>query len=199
MGTAPYVTLDVIVLVVAAALGGCASDPPRAVSMAMLASTDPSIVDRGRYLVHGPAHCSSCHSDVMRAATAPPMADSVLAGGRRFELGILGTFVAANLTSDATTGIGAWSDGELFAVLRTGRNRSGRPLAPLMDTVGMSDDDLMAIISYLRRLPPVSMPQERAPISLIGAFVLSAVFGQPLHDSPPPPSSSGLRDIQLGA
>src|SRR5262245_41450999 len=107
MRTAPYRTLDAIVLVIATAFAGCAIAPPWAVPTEAQASADPFVVERGRYLVHGPAHCSTCHSDVRLDANASPMTDT-LAGGKRFDLGILGTFVAANLTSDASTGIGAW-------------------------------------------------------------------------------------------
>ena len=50
------------------------------------ASKDPAVIERGRYLGHGPAHCASCHSTPERAhpekvATAP------LSGGLEFDMG----------------------------------------------------------------------------------------------------------------
>ena len=53
----------------------------------LTASTDSAVIERGRYLVHGPAHCSSCHvstfDDMIRSDRGEPVA---LKGGVSFPL-----------------------------------------------------------------------------------------------------------------
>ncbi|WOB10213.1 c-type cytochrome [Piscinibacter gummiphilus] len=158
------------------------------------ASADQGSVERGRFLVHGPAHCATCH-----AGTADgPAASAPLSGGRTFDLGLLGSFVAANLTGDASTGLGAWTDAELYRVLRTGRNRQGRPLAPLMDTTGMSDQDLLSIVAYLRSVPRVRHETGASEIGLMGRVALHWVIGTPVH-APPSASDASTDHAALGA
>jgi mono/diheme cytochrome c family protein len=150
----------------------CASVPERASGDFIRASDDPAIVERGRYLVQGPAHCPSCHGERM-------------SGGRRFNLGPLGVVVAPNITSDSVAGIGALSDAMLVRSLRYGVSRAGRPLIPIMPFAELTDRDLQAIISYLRRLEPVS---EAAPVndfSWIGSLAVR-VFLEPQGPTKPP-------------
>src|SRR5688572_8504704 len=93
-------------------LAGCVtSDIPSSQSFGIRASSDPHIVERGRYLVQGPGHCASCHGDL-------------LSGGRVFDLGPAGTIVAPNITSDAAFGIGSMTDDEIVRSLRYGISRS---------------------------------------------------------------------------
>jgi mono/diheme cytochrome c family protein len=87
------------------ATAACAAMVPPQPSFGIRASADPALVERGRYIVQGPAHCVSCHGDD-------------LSGGREFELGPLGTVVAPNISSDAAAGIGALSDDALVRALR---------------------------------------------------------------------------------
>lgn len=151
----------------ATACATLASDP-EASGTDVTASEDPTVIARGRYLVHGPAHCAECH------ATPGDPTSAGLGGGRVFDLAPLGRFVAANLGTDRDVGLGGWSDAEIARVLRTGRTRSGRQIAPLMQYESLSDADLQAVLSYLRTLPssPRSVPQSEP--SLLGRFVLSA-------------------------
>src|SRR5262249_3643155 len=83
-------------------------------------------------------------------------------------------------------GIGAWSDVDLVQVLRYGRTRAGRPLAPLMEFQGLSDADLRAVISYLRTLPPDPRPAPPSEPSVIGELALRALFGAQMTTQPRP-------------
>ena len=85
------------------------------------------------------------------------------AGGRDFKLPG-GTVRSANLTSDAATGIGNWSEETFIARIRA-HGMTGADAVPLkggdMQTVmpwtmyaGMTDDDLKAIFSFLKTVPP---------------------------------------------
>src|SRR5688572_22142077 len=94
----------------------CASVPEHASDDAIRATHDPEVIERGRYLVLGPAHCSSCHG-------AQGREEQTMSGGRRFDLGPLGTVVAPNITSDPVAGIGAMSDAMLVRSLRYGVSR----------------------------------------------------------------------------
>lgn len=120
------------------------------------ASTDPAVIARGRYLVYGPAHCQQCHGLDDRNAVALLAQETPLSGGMEFAMGPIGTSWAANLTPDPETGIGGRSDGELARAIRSGVMHDGR-LSMLMNFSGarLSDQDLVAVISFLRSQPPV--------------------------------------------
>ncbi|HYR29869.1 MAG TPA: cytochrome C, partial [Thermoanaerobaculia bacterium] len=83
------------------------------------ASRDPKMIERGRYIAYGPAHCVNCHvpnsqNDDLRAGAKPP-----LIGGHVFK-GPFGSITSPNLTPDRETGIGRYTDAELARVLRHG-------------------------------------------------------------------------------
>ena len=78
-----------------------------------------AIIERGRYLVFGPAACAYCHVPreqwgVLDAGTQLP-----LSGHHLFRLPC-GEIYSANLTPDPATGIGGRTDGDLARVLRYG-------------------------------------------------------------------------------
>jgi mono/diheme cytochrome c family protein len=156
---------------------------------ALAVATDPDVVDRGRYLVHGPAHCSNCHvstlEELVRADAGEPMP---MKGGLSFPLGPVGTLTMANLTSDPETGLGRYTDAQLFRMLRHGIKPDGTAsLWPLMPFQHMADDDLVAIVSYLRTLPPVHNPVAPARYTLMGRAVRTfAPPFQPVLGHEPP-------------
>lgn len=69
--------------------------------------------NRGRYLVEGPAHCSTCHTP--RGVLMQEKSDQWLAGAR------VGPWYAPNITPDVTSGIGSWSQQDLVTYLKTGK------------------------------------------------------------------------------
>ena len=121
------------------------------------ASTDPVVIARGEYLVYGPAHCVECHVSNFAeydrwAETGVPVP---LAGGYEFPIGPLGTLYSKNLTPDPDTGIGRYSDPQVARMLRHGVRPDGQASIPLLMPFGnMSDDDIVAILSFLRTQPP---------------------------------------------
>jgi mono/diheme cytochrome c family protein len=128
-------------------------------------STDSAVIERGRYLVHGPAHCSSCHvSSIKELVLSDQGANVPLKGGVPFPMGPLGVISPANLTPDATTGIGRYTDGQLFRMMRHAVKPDGTAsIALMMPFWNMADSDLVAVVSYLRSLNPeyneVAAPQ----------------------------------------
>jgi len=75
-------------------------------------------------------------------------------------VGPWGTSYTANLTPDSATGIGAWSEDVFIKTLRTGKHlgqENGRSILPPMpwyNVAKLNDQDLKAIYTYLRTLPP---------------------------------------------
>jgi hypothetical protein len=71
-------------------------------------------------------------------------------------LGLQLAAVAANITPHRTQGIGEWTDDEIKTAITQGISRNGRKLAPIMAFPyyqNMSDEDLDALIVYLRSIP----------------------------------------------
>ena len=134
---------------------GCASNAVLDRDDGIQSTKNPEIIERGRHLAYGPAHCASCHGDPDHLDELRAGREIPLSGGRVFELGPLGSMVAPNITSDPATGIGARTDEDLVRHLRYGISADGRALAPLMPFQDLTDEDLQAIISFLRTLPPV--------------------------------------------
>jgi len=72
-----------------------------------------------------------------------------------------GVSFAINLTPDNSTGIGEWSETNFIQALRTGKHQgqpNGRAILPPMpweNTKAMTDDDLKAMVAYLRSIPGV--------------------------------------------
>jgi mono/diheme cytochrome c family protein len=124
---------------------------------ALKTSTDSTIIARGKYLVNGPAHCVSCHvSGFSDFVDGDKGKDVPLQGGVRFGMGPLGGMYTRNLTPDPKTGIGRYSDELIFRMMRHGIRPNGLASMPvLMPFFNMADEDLVAIVSYLRSLPPV--------------------------------------------
>jgi nicotinate dehydrogenase subunit B len=108
-------------------------------------ATKSAAWNRGAYLVEGLGHCGACHSP--RNALGAEKAEAYLAGG--FAEG----WEAPALTSLSQAPI-PWSEGELFAYLRTGESRfhgvAAGPMAPVVkELAALPDDDIRAMAIYL--------------------------------------------------
>jgi mono/diheme cytochrome c family protein len=113
-------------------------------------------VTRGAYLVHA-ERCGLCHTPINRTGISRGD-DWYLAGGMRVEAYPQGVFITRNLTSDPETGLGHWTEAQIAAAIRTGRTPN-RTLniwgMPWMFFHGLTEDDALAIASYVKTLPPV--------------------------------------------
>lgn len=143
---------------------------------AVQVSQDPEVIERGRYLVHGPAHCAECHSGSDRDHPEQVLTEP-LHGGLEFDMGPLAVTWSANLTPDKETGIGRWTDQQVARAIRTGVLPDGR-LSFFMglSAARLSDDDLSAVVSYLRSLPPVKNEVPRGVWRPLGKVLLQYVF-----------------------
>jgi mono/diheme cytochrome c family protein len=155
-------------------------------------SSDPDIIARGKYLVHGPAHCAGCHVSSFDDFIAVDAGqDLPLKGGVVFELGPLGAISPANLTPDKETGIGRYSDGQLFRMMRHAVKPNGQAtLAVMMPFWNMADDDLVAVVSYLRSMEPVANEVMDPKWSFMGKIIKTyAPTFKPIMDPNPPKSA----------
>lgn len=155
-------------------------------------------IERGRYLVTT-GGCADCHTPLRMGAKGPePDPDRHLSGhpqalvipaavqppagpwlaviavsGTAFS-GPWGVSFAANLTPDAETGLGRWSENDFIQTLRTarhlGRGREVLPPMPVAAYGQMTDADLQAIFAYLKSLPPIrnQVPSPIAPTAAAG-------------------------------
>jgi len=119
----------------------------------------PERLARGEYLAGALTGCEDCHSEhdftTLDAAIVPGRA---YVGAEIIMKGLPGRVVAPNLTGDAETGLGNWSDDEIARAIREGIGRDGRALFPMMPYghfAHMSDEDLASIVVFLRSLAPV--------------------------------------------
>jgi mono/diheme cytochrome c family protein len=139
------------------------------------ASTDPAVIARGEYLVYGPAHCIECHGANYDAVQKLGEGQKLpLAGGLRMPVGPLGVVYSKNLTPDPETGIGRYSDGQIARMMRYAIKADGRAtIEPMMPFGNMSEDDLAAVISYLRAQTPVRNQVPGNEWTLMGKIVKS--------------------------
>lgn len=177
-----FVTLAVgvgVLAVVAAALTSYVllawNRPVRRPIVAMTAPRDAQHVARGKYLYESSMLCWDCHS-----AGEAPGPGQPQSGGREFDMTHVGPgfgFVyGTNVTSDPDTGVGAWSDGELVRAIREGLGRDGRVIFPVMAYQfyhGVSDDDALSLVAYMRTLPRVRNRVPAARLSFAAKAILA--------------------------
>jgi mono/diheme cytochrome c family protein len=151
-------------------------------------STDPAVIARGEYLVYGPAHCVQCHGSADSLQKLAAGEQVPLSGGVRLALGPLGAVYARNLTPDPETGIGRYTDAQVARMMRWSIRPDGRStVEPMMPYGNMSDDDLVAILSYLRAQPPVRNAVPQNEWTTMGKVVrtFSPVFKPRAEINPP--------------
>jgi mono/diheme cytochrome c family protein len=110
-------------------------------------------VKRGFYLVTI-GHCMECHTPVVNGRR--DLVGSLGKGGFKF-LGPWGESVSRNITSHKDKGIGAWSDAAIKRAITQGVRADGSRLKPPMGYewyARMNDEDLTAMVAYLRTVPP---------------------------------------------
>lgn len=113
--------------------------------------TKSAELNRGAYLVEGPAHCAECHSPRDFTGGIPP--DGRFAGGFDGE----GKNFIPNITQHSD-GIAKWSQAEILEMLATGYtpdDKVGPPMSEVVANTGkLSDADRNAMAAYLKSLPP---------------------------------------------
>jgi mono/diheme cytochrome c family protein len=151
------------------------------------ASSDSSVIERGRYIVRDLAPCASCHGDPAQRQAYIAGADVPLSGGFLFDIPP-GQFYTLNLTPDNETGLGNVPDRAIARALRYGVGRDGRALLPFMEMQGLSDDDLVAVVTYLRTQPPVHNVVPPHHFNVMGKIIKATMLAKPVGPATPPPA-----------
>ena len=152
-------------------------------------AADPAAVARGKYLVTI-ASCHDCHTPGYFLGK-PDLARYLGGSDVGFELPGLGTFLGPNLTPDKETGLGNWTDAQIVAAIQTGVLPDGRMLAPIMPYhafANFTPQDVQAIVSFLRTIPPVQHKVEGpfGPSQTPTVFVMKVVPPGTAPTTPPP-------------
>src|SRR2546427_8268064 len=140
--------------------------------------------------------CGLCHTAINRTGIYRAD-DFYLAGGMRVGIYPHGMYVSRNLTSDRATGLGMWTEEQIANAIRNGRSpkRVLSPHAmPWIFLHALSQDDALAIASYLKALPPVRN-EVPAPLhyGVVETVVAKVVAGLPAAG--PPRLSYAHRDF----
>ncbi|MBI3635074.1 MAG: cytochrome c [Candidatus Rokubacteria bacterium] len=159
------------------------------------AQPGPADVARGKYIYGATGGCG-CHTEQGKGKR-------VNAGGRRYD-GPFGTVYSTNITPDRQAGIGGWTDEQMITAIRLGRRPNGERLVPVHPfTVfnGMAEEDLKALVAFLRTVSPVNRPsQPRKLMPLFeSAFLPGWLAAFAPRETPPPiaPTSGVARGEYL--
>ncbi len=122
-------------------------DPP-------VASNFPeALIAKGEQLA-GAGYCATCHT---------AKGGQAYAGGFGLESGF-GTIYSTNITPDAETGIGRWSEAAFTRAMHEGVARDGSqlfPAFPYTHFAKVTDDDLKALYAYFMTRQPVKAEARR--------------------------------------
>jgi mono/diheme cytochrome c family protein len=120
--------------------------------------------NRGAYLAEALAHCGECHT--------PRNLAFALNNRKKFGGALTAGWRAFNISSDKATGLGAWSDEDIFSYLSTGHATGhGTASGPMGEAVDhsfsqLAPEDIRAMVAYLRTVPAIAsadLPATTAP------------------------------------
>jgi mono/diheme cytochrome c family protein len=149
------------------------------------ATTDSAFIARGKNLVFGAAHCANCHASPEMDEAINAGMELPLSGGRVFKIPI-GEIYAPNLTPHST-GIANKTDAAIARALRFGVRSDQTALIDFMPFHNASDEDLKAIISFLRQQKPVRHEVPKNNMNILGKALKSFVI-KPVGPTAQPPS-----------
>ena len=125
--------------------------------------------NRGAYLVEALGHCGECHTP--RNFMQGLKSDKSYAGAMQ------DGWLAYNISTDESAGIGGWTDAQLAEYLSTGQTAGRGPASgPMAEVIEyslryLSKDDIAAMVAYLRDRParpdgPAAVPATYAAVSV---------------------------------
>jgi mono/diheme cytochrome c family protein len=125
-----------------------------------------SLVARGQYLVEGPGHCGSCHTErgigFQEIALTNADSDEYLSGA------VIDGWRAKSLRGEHR-GLGTWNTAELVDFFKTGRTDKTAAFGAMAEVVEhstqyMTDTDLNAMSAYLKTLTPAPNKEVKLPV-----------------------------------
>jgi mono/diheme cytochrome c family protein len=143
-------------------------------------------VERGNYLVNGVLTCGNCHTP-RGPGGAFDMTRQLSGGPQTFEEPSF-TVKGPNITPDAETGIGRWSEADIRRAITDGVRPNGISLASIMPSSFykvFTPQDLDAVVAYVRSVPAVSNK------------VQAPVYRGAQHAAPPPGGEKQMSQADL--
>jgi len=156
------------------------------------AQDNKRLLERGTYLMNGIVACGNCH---VQREKGKPLPERGLSGGMVFDEEPFKAY-APNITPDPETGIGKWTDVQLARAIREGIRPDGTVIGPPMPMAfyrDLADDDLAAIVAYLRAQPPVKNVVPKSEYRM----KLPPNYGPPIKDKVTAPSANDA--VKYGA
>lgn len=152
------------------------------------ASSDSALIARGKHLAYGPAHCGTCHVPMNKVMDVENGEIYPLSGGWTLSIPP-GTFRAPNITPHKETGIGNLNDGEIARIMRHMVGADNRVIMPFMPFAELCDEDLTAIISFLKSQAPVDHAVPKSEFTFLGKAVKAFGLIKPEGAKGNPPKS----------
>lgn len=154
--------------------------------------TDPESIERGEHLVKVLAGCVDCHGED-------------LSGMLFFDDPLSGRIASKNLTSGKGGIGGTYSDADWVRAIRHGVGSDGKPLVEIPSNIfyNIGDDDLAAMVAYLKSIPPVD---NELPADSIGPLTRIFILLEPSllpaqvidHQAPRPPTPDQGVTVEYG-
>jgi mono/diheme cytochrome c family protein len=152
MRLAGKLALTAAVLAGASALAFWWLTAPRVLPAEVVAAFPPGDATKGERIFWA-GGCASCHA----APGAEGDARMALPGGLQLKTGF-GAFIAPNISSHPTDGIGAWNIGEFANAMQRGVSPDGRhyyPAFPYTSYARMTPEDVADLFAFLKTVPAV--------------------------------------------
>ncbi len=151
----------------------------------------PESIARGQYLANHVTVCIDCHSQRDFSFYSGPVVAGTEGRGGEEMAETVGKVRVPNITPAA---LGNWTDGEIARAIAAGVGKNGEALFPMMPYPiynELAEEDLHAIIAYLRTLPSITKEVPRTqlnfPMNLIVRMIPKAY-----EPKPRPPASDTL-------
>jgi len=192
------IPVEYAVLAIAVAATVAVVAPARAQTPSRTTDSTAEKIARGKYIVTT-SGCNDCHTPWVMGPKGPePDMSRMLSGHPESAVlppppavqgpwvmtasatntawaGPWGVSFTANLTPDAETGLGKWTQRNFNETIRTGRHMGrGRPILPPMPILmykNFTDADMEAIFTYLQSIPAVKnrVPEPLPPVTPVAA------------------------------
>ena len=175
--------------IVQAVLWLAAFAPLLGLPVGVYAQASNDLVAKGQYIFAVAGGCA-CHTEPKGTPHA---------GARAFPIPF-GTVYSTNITQDKETGLGDWTDQQIHDAMVKGIRKDGSRILPVMPYEkysGMAQEDMQAMIAYMRTLKPVKKATPAlktwAPFARsLGTPLFLQVFGK-FNAAPPQAPKSGIQ------
>jgi len=133
--------------------------------------------NRGAYLVEGLGHCGACHT--------PRNVLGAMAGDRTLDGSVVGRFEAPDITATALADRG-WNREDLVLFFETGASPQGSAFGDMFPAIKnslrlLTDDDRMAIATYLMDVDGNAPDEEMAMAKVVGENAHEITSGRTLY------------------